>query len=137
MSADTHEEMPLEFYEALAKQYGQLPQLLISGGEPFMRKDLPQIVEAFYRYCGTRIITIPTNGMLYSQISVALPDIVKRCPDAAININFSLDGIKEAHDAFRGIPGAFDMALNTFNWAKEFKKSSFLKSKYLYDYHSR
>ncbi len=122
VSADTHEEMPLESYQALARQYGQLPQLLISGGEPFMRKDLPQIVESFYRYCGTRIITIPTNGMLYSQISVALPEIAKRCPDAAININFSLDGIKEIHDAFRGIPGAFDMVLNTFSWAKEFKK---------------
>lgn len=121
LAAD-HDEMPLKSYQAIARQYGQLPQLLISGGEPFLRKDLPEIIESFYRYCGTRVITIPTNGMLYSQIVISLPEIIKRCPDATININISLDGISQVHDNFRGIPGAFDMVLKTFNWVKELKK---------------
>ncbi len=124
VSTASHEEMPLASYQSLAKQYGQLPQLLISGGEPFLRNDLPQIIESFYRYCGTRVITVPTNGMLYNEINATLPDIVRRCPDAAININFSLDGMGRVHDNFRGVPGAFDMTLNTFNWAKEFKKKA-------------
>lgn len=124
VSTGIHEEMPLESYRSLAKQYGQLPQLLISGGEPFLRKDLPQIIESFYQYCGTRVITVPTNGMLYNEISVSLPEIIKRCPDAAININFSLDGIGRVHDNFRGVPGAFNTTLNTFKWAKEFKKNA-------------
>lgn len=124
VSGENHDEMSLESYQSLAKQYGQLPQLLISGGEPFIRKELPEIIESFYQYCGTRVITVPSNGMLYNQITITLPDIIRRCPDATINLNLSLDGKNQIHDTFRGVPGAFDMVLNTFKWAKELKKKT-------------
>lgn len=122
--APSSDELSLEGYQSLAKQFGPLPQLLISGGEPFLRKDLPQIVESFYRSCGTRLITIPTNGMLVDKISDSFPDMLDRCPGASFNLNLSLDGAKEAHDAFRAVPGAYDMALETFQWAKAFQKKT-------------
>ena len=34
-----------------------------SGGEPTLRKDLPEMVEAAYRHCRPGIINIPTNGI--------------------------------------------------------------------------
>src|SRR5207245_7003367 len=34
-----------------------------SGGEPTLRKDLPEMVEAAYRHCHPGIINIPTNGI--------------------------------------------------------------------------
>lgn len=80
------------------------PVLLFSGGEPLMRKDLPEL--AFYaRSKGMRTV-ISTNGTLISK--------EKAKTFAKIGLSYvgvSLDGMRETNDKFRGADGCFDAAL--------------------------
>ena len=83
-------------------------RLTISGGEPFMRKDLPAIV-ALAKDRGIDNIIITTNGSLVDAGKVSeLASIgVKN-----MSIQVSLDGISPAiHDSFRGYRGAFALAV--------------------------
>jgi len=77
----------------------------ITGGEPFVRRDLPEIVAALRKK--TRRIVISTNGFFTDRI-VAL---CKRYPDLGIRI--SIEGLHEANDLIRGIPDGFNRTENT------------------------
>ena len=80
------------------------PVILFSGGEPTMRDDLPELAQ-FAVDQGMRAV-ISTNGTLLTKNIV---DIFKRIGLSYIGV--SLDGMKEIHDRFRGVHGAFDMAI--------------------------
>lgn len=83
--------------------YG-VPVLLLSGGEPLVRKDLPDLA-AYAVDKGMRAV-ISTNGTL---IDGATAQVLKRIGLSYVGI--SLDGLKAVNDRFRGVPGAFDKAV--------------------------
>ena len=82
-----------------AQGYG-IKEILLTGGEPFLREDLFEIV----KYChdkGLRSI-ITTNGTLMTE------QIVESIINSEIShLHFSIDGLAETNDYFRGA-GAFD-----------------------------
>ena len=80
------------------------PVMLFSGGEPMMREDLPELAQ-FAVDQGMRAV-ISTNGTMLTRKTV---DIFKKIGLSYIGV--SLDGMKEIHDLFRGVPGAFDTAM--------------------------
>ena len=47
-----------------------LSQLIISGGEPFLREDLPDIVEHAKRACGIASVTVLSNGTRMTEESL-------------------------------------------------------------------
>lgn len=97
----THEE-GLRLIDDLAA-FG-CPVLLFSGGEPMMRPDLYELIE-HARERGMRAV-ISTNGTLIS------PDAAARLKDLGLSyVGVSLDGLEETNDRFRGLQGAFQMAL--------------------------
>ncbi|AHC50796.1 cofactor biosynthesis protein [Sulfolobus acidocaldarius SUSAZ] len=71
------------------------------GGEPLLRRDLDQILEESYSRFYTSLVT---NGWL-------LRDRVKYISEYLDYLFVSIDGIGEAHDKIRGIPGSFDRAV--------------------------
>lgn len=80
------------------------PVLLFSGGEPLMRKDLPELA-AYAVKKGMRAV-ISTNGTLIdSNTARTLKDI------GLSYVGISLDGTKDINDKFRGVIGAFDAAM--------------------------
>ncbi len=80
------------------------PVLLFSGGEPMMRKDLPELA-AYAIERGMRAV-ISTNGTLID------PDAAKVLKDIGLSyVGISIDGNKEINDRFRGVDGAFDAAM--------------------------
>jgi MoaA/NifB/PqqE/SkfB family radical SAM enzyme len=93
--------------------------ITMSGGEPFLRKDLAQICEAAYHHCQPAIINIPTNGILTDIIPETTKEISEKCPKTSIVINVSLDGIGFMHDEIRRIPGNFDKLLETYQILKK------------------
>ncbi|GKT10737.1 radical SAM protein [Desulforhabdus sp. TSK] len=107
-------ELSLAEVETVARSLKPLPQLLLSGGEPFLRRDVASLVTAFYRFSATRQVSIPTNGTLPGPIFRAVQDILDQCPDAYLNINLSLDGVADYHDASRGFPGCFERVCETY-----------------------
>jgi radical SAM protein with 4Fe4S-binding SPASM domain len=90
-----------------------LPILVLSGGEPLFRADIFDLA----RYGTDRglRVALATNGTLVSR------EIAHKIVAAGVRrVSISLDGACAAtHDAFRGIPGAFDAALRAFRNLKE------------------
>lgn len=90
------------------KYYEKVPHvkfLNITGGEPFLRDDLEEILR-IGRTKADRIC-ISTNGYFTEKV-VAL---AKKFPDVGVRI--SLEGLPSANDELRGIPDGFDHGLRT------------------------
>lgn len=80
------------------------PVILFSGGEPLMRPDILELI-ATARQLGLRAV-LSTNGTL---ITGELAARLKALDLSYVGV--SLDGLRETHDRFRGLKGAFDLAL--------------------------
>src|SRR5688572_6906105 len=83
----------------------RVPALILSGGEPLLRKNIFEIAalaKALGFYTG-----LSTNGTL---IDAALADRIATTGFDYVGI--SLDGLRDTHDRFRKKAGAFDQALN-------------------------
>lgn len=86
-------ELRLDEIEKITRSIGTCYQLTIGGGEPFLRKDLAEIVGLFHRNCSTQGITIPTNGVLTDRVAGILPRILEENPRAHIRLGLSLPEI--------------------------------------------
>jgi MoaA/NifB/PqqE/SkfB family radical SAM enzyme len=77
----------------------------ITGGEPFVRKDIEEIVGVVREKAGR--VVISTNGYFTERII----KLCKRYPD--IGIRISIEGLQKTNDEVRGIPNGFDRGLRT------------------------
>lgn len=114
------EELTLEEWRNVFKGLGKnVFWATISGGEPFLRQDLYEIVCALYDHCRPSVINIPTNGILIDKIPGIAYKISKYCNNSQIVINVSIDDIEKRHDNIRGVPGNFEKAVNVFRNLKK------------------
>ncbi len=107
-------ELSLEEIESFSRNMDPLLFLLITGGDPFIRKDLPDIIKTFYRNPGFRNLGMPSNGYLTDKIADDVESILVDCPNIDFAVDISIDGIGESHDRIRGVPGLFDRAMETY-----------------------
>ena len=81
-----------------------VPVLLFSGGEPLVRKDLPELAEYAVQK-GMRAV-ISTNGTLIT------PQMARKLKDIGLSyVGISLDGMSSINDEFRGVKGSFNAAM--------------------------
>ncbi len=92
-----------------------------SGGEPTLRKDLPEMVGLAYQHCRPGIINIPTNGIQDKIIPGRIERVLQAAPTSDVIVNLSLDGIGEKHDIVRGVKGNFERAMRTYAGLKALK----------------
>lgn len=92
---------------------GRLKGVLISGGEPFLRSDLAEIVGEYAFRCRPSVVSIPTNGFNTDQILADCEEILGNCKSLNLTIAVSLDGLYEKHDKERNFPGGFSRAVDT------------------------
>jgi MoaA/NifB/PqqE/SkfB family radical SAM enzyme len=115
-------EMDLEEWARIFDRIGPgLLYLTVTGGEPFLRPDMAELVLAAYRACRPSLITIPTNGLLSRRIAEATDTICRDAPAATIGLNLSLDALGEEHDRIRMVPGNWSKALETWQALKELR----------------
>jgi 12,18-didecarboxysiroheme deacetylase len=82
-----------------------VPVILFSGGEPLVRKDLPELA-AYAVEKGMRAV-ISTNGTLIS------PEKARILKDIGLSyVGISIDGMEQINDRFRGVKGAYQAALD-------------------------
>jgi 12,18-didecarboxysiroheme deacetylase len=80
------------------------PVMLFSGGEPLMRPDIFELISLATARKMRAVVS--TNGTLITS------DVAARLKDAGLSyVGISLDGLETVNDRFRGVKGAFDMAL--------------------------
>ncbi len=97
----------------LSDSLGRVDVLLISGGEPFLRRDLPEICELFFERNHLGALSIPTNGLQPEITSRAARRILEVARGRRVHIALSIDGTPEMHDEIRGVPGNFKRAAGT------------------------
>jgi len=106
-------EMGLGQIARLSASLKNIPRLVLTGGEPFLREDLPQICEIFASYNRTRFISIPTNGFLTDKILLQTERILRQVRPRQLRIMVSLDAPEREHDRLRQVEGAFSRAVAT------------------------
>lgn len=111
---DSSPELPATDF---AKLPGSLRDINLSGGEPFLRQDLSEIVAVVAKACPRARLIISSNGFATELIINQMKKILKVKPD--IGVAISLDGVGEMHDEMRGIPGGYGKALKTLNELKK------------------
>ncbi len=107
-------ELTLDELGRITTSMPKFPWLLLSGGEPFLREDLPEIVSMFYENNGVRHVTLPTNGLMPERISTTVERLCSSAKEATLNLALSIDGIGKEHDRMRGCPGNFEKLLKTW-----------------------
>ena len=80
------------------------PVMLFSGGEPMVRKDLPELAK-YATEQGMRAV-ISTNGTLITK------EKARELKEIGLSyVGISMDGGEEIHDKFRGVSGAYKKAI--------------------------
>ncbi|MBI5115791.1 radical SAM protein [Candidatus Poribacteria bacterium] len=122
------EELPFRDLLTILKQFRQLAELCdsrsktpkarahinVTGGEPFIRTDFPQLLEAFHSNREWLSFGILTNG---SFIDLATAHRLRELGTGYVQV--SIEGTRERNDSIRG-PGAWDQTVTALkNLARE------------------
>jgi MoaA/NifB/PqqE/SkfB family radical SAM enzyme len=120
-------ELTLKEIEKLLNDplFNSVKYCALGGGEPTLRKDLPDIARIMISKCkNLKSIGFSTNGLIPEIIleqSKSIADVCQRA-NISFGVTVSLDGLKEIHDKIRGISGAFQKAIKTLKGLLELQK---------------
>jgi MoaA/NifB/PqqE/SkfB family radical SAM enzyme len=101
---------------------GNLGVLILAGGEPFTRKDLPEIARAFYTNNRLESVYITSNGQIQKRIFPDVRRILRECPQLNVTVALGIDGLREQHDKIRQKPGSWDIVIDTARLLQAMKK---------------
>jgi MoaA/NifB/PqqE/SkfB family radical SAM enzyme len=105
--------------------FDRVEQLTVAGGESSLRADLVELVAYFVERM-PRLWTLSnvTNGFLPKRILEQIEAVLKIITPRGIKLSMSvsIDGLGAQHDQVRGIPGAFDRAVETLTGLQELRK---------------
>ena len=103
------EELTLETIKKLPQMYFTN----ITGGEPFIREDLPEIVRELYKKSDR--IVISTNGFFTDRI-------IKLCEEFPnVGIRISIEGLEQTNNEIRGLNDGFNKGYSTLKKLVEMK----------------
>ena len=97
-------------YARITGHLRPLYQVILGGGEPFLRRDLEEIADAVCDAGAPALVSIPTNGGRPKRTLATVTALAARHPAQTFNVIVSLDAVGEQHDALRGVPGLFRRA---------------------------
>lgn len=119
-------DLKLDEIEKVFKSMKSVYFFNMSGGEPFMRDDLPEIVELACKYLKPRVVHTPTNAILSDKIVRDTEQIIRIVrdydPSVPVTVKPSIDGIGEKHDEIRGVKGNFECLLKTIEGLKKLEE---------------
>lgn len=120
------EELSLDEIERIFAGMPQIYFFNISGGEPFLRRDLPDIVAAACKYLKPAVVHTPTNALAPALIERRVEEILEIIRSSGRTIPFtikpSFDGVGKMHDEIRGVPGNFEKVLDTLSRLKRLRE---------------
>lgn len=102
--------------------FNQVRHVGITGGEPTLRPDLPEL----YRAVCTQLpnisgASIITNAIIADVVRERVLASIEVCKQHKVDfaVMVSLDGLGEVHDEVRGRKGNFDSAIRTINYFRQ------------------
>ena len=123
-------ELTLGEIRKITKTMDPILSLILTGGEPYLRHDLDEIVKIFYENTKVPIISIPSNGWYLKKMEKQIANMMEWCPLLTLNQQISIDGIGADHDKIRmdkqvkDSENSFERAIMTI------KKLKILQEKY-------
>jgi MoaA/NifB/PqqE/SkfB family radical SAM enzyme len=87
------EDPNLEELQRMKDNLYGVPRIYLSGGEPLLRKDLPEILDMFY---GSFVVGLPTNAVIHT------PEVMKILKERIDFANIGLDGPRNVTTRIRG-----------------------------------
>ncbi len=104
----------------------RLEVVRVTGGEPFLRDDIPEIYSLTAAETACKIFYVTTNGSLPSRVE----EFVRASAGgrARLHIQVSLDALNGEHDRMRGVDGIGEKAVETLRRLSELGKR--------YDFHA-
>lgn len=117
------DDLTTEELFALSRSLGRIENLNLSGGEPFLRPEFGEICRQFIRHNKVRQIYVPTNGYFTDRTVKQITETLKEKSLDLFVAEISLDGLGEFHNKFRGSPGAFDKAMETYEALAKLQES--------------
>ncbi|UCE20522.1 MAG: radical SAM protein [Gemmatimonadota bacterium] len=120
-------DLKVEELEKIFITLGHVYFFNISGGEPFLRDDLPKIIELACRYLKPRIIHVSTNAISSERIrdlTIQCLEIINESYDSSIPFTLkpSVDGVGDVHDEIRGVRDNFKQLEKTLSYLKDIGK---------------
>ena len=112
LNVNRHLEMSLEEYDRALADLGELYSVVLTGGEPTLNRDLPEITRILYGRHDASNITMPTNSLIPERVEAIVAQALESRADErqTFTVGLSLDHLFETHDTIRGAPGNFPKA---------------------------
>ena len=117
------DDLSTEELFALSRSLGRIENLNLSGGEPFLRPEFGEICRQFILQNQVRQIYVPTNGYFTEKTVKQITETLKEKDLELFVAEISLDGLGEFHNKFRGSPGSFDKAMQTYDALAQLQES--------------
>jgi len=119
-------DLRIDEIEKFFKSLGCTHFLNISGGEPYLRDDLVDIIELAMQYLKPKIVHIPTNAFLpekIEKVTIKILDVINKYnTKTPFTIKPSIDGIGGKLDEIRGLKGNFKRLEETIQRLKAVEK---------------
>ncbi len=120
-------ELTTDEWKDIFRQVPKSAIITFTGGEPFVRKDLPELLKAA---CENHRVHLVSNGTMFRDSDI------EECIDMAprsmfgkglISIGVSLEGPESVHDAMVKVPGSYRRTTETLKTLAELKKKKGLR----------
>ena len=123
LNPSPNRDFSLSEFERTLASMDEIFNLFIGGGEPFLRRDLSEILLAAYTRNRVANLYVPTNGQHTARIVDTLESVLDRAPNLRFHLNLSVDHVdEEQHDRIRGKKGAYRRLLETAAAIKPFRR---------------
>jgi MoaA/NifB/PqqE/SkfB family radical SAM enzyme len=126
LNVNRHLELRLEEYDRALADLGSLYSVVLTGGEPTLNRELPDITRILYRRHDASNVTMPTNSIIPEQVESIVARVLESRKDSrqTFTVGLSLDHLGERHDVIRGAPGNFPKLVETYGRLAALKKRS-------------
>lgn len=112
---DSADDLTLDEIKRLCKSMDRgLYNVNLTGGEPFLRQDMADVVECYASETTVRSIVITTNGWFTDAIGDCAERFCRSSAQCRITFSISLDDIGDRHDEGRRLKGSYDRAMKSY-----------------------
>lgn len=103
-------DLTLDEIDRIFAQLPQMDAIRLTGGEPFVRRDLGEIGRLAEKHLRPLVMHVTTNGFLTDRI---IPYCEQRDRKVPLQLLVSIDGVEAKHNHVRGSSQAWNMAMET------------------------
>ena len=126
LNVNRHLELSVEEYDRALADLPALYSVVLTGGEPTLNRDLPEITRLLYGRHDASNVTMPTNSLIPEQVEATVARVLESRRDSrqTFTVGLSLDHLGERHDRIRGAPGNFPKVIETYRRLMAIKQAS-------------